>query len=212
MIYCNAKEVDEIPTSSSEIVDGVNAERKRLGMTDFEYNDPKSVAYKDHYTIGNTYTLTGEIDLTVPIRENGIVINTYIGLKTNEGTIISLVQFMGISSLNNYSINSNDVFIQEYDNSNGVKVSMNVSPDVMKGYTATDIVKILFQPESRNLYEEAAALMDNPSVIRGKRVTFMGTAYRPFVARTSNPYMHFKAGYKCVMVQRLWALGERKPK
>jgi hypothetical protein len=65
---------------------------------------------------------------------------------------------------------------------------------------------MLFQPQSRNLYEETAILMDNPEIIKGKKVTFLGTAYHPFTAKKDNSVMGYSAGMKRVIAQKLWAI------
>jgi hypothetical protein len=203
-----AKEQTSQKTAVNDIVSKINQGRDTLGITaKVENPDTKNIG-TNGYMVGSTYTLTGEVDLLVPVIINGVATSTYIGLKTEQNVTLNLAQIMGISSLRGYSIDPNQEFTQE---SNPVGDSNNpvtekFCPDVVKGKDAHDIEQMLFQPQSRNLYEETAILMDNPEIIKGKKVTFLGTAYRPFTAKKDNSVMGYSAGMKRVIAQKLWAI------
>lgn len=202
-----AKEQDSQKTTVSTLVLKINEARNGFGCTAKVENPESKNIGNNGYSIGSTYTFTGDIELAVPVRINGAVTSTFIGLKTKEGATLNLAQIMGISSLKGYSIDSNDEFVQESDDDE----PQTFSPDVMQGLSANEIELALFKPQSRNLYEEACILMDNPEIIKDKRVTFLGTAYRPFVAKKANTVMNYSEGAQRVIAQRLWGFGF-KPK
>jgi hypothetical protein len=202
-----AKEQTSQKTVVSTLVLKINEARNGFKCTSLVENPESKNIGNNGYSIGSTYTFTGDIELAVPVRIDGVVTSTFIGLKTEQGAILNLAQIMGISSLKGYSIDSNQEFVQESDNDD----DQVFSPDVIEGYTANELEKVLFQPQSRNLYEEACILIDNPEIIKGKKVTFLGTAYRPFVAKKANSVMGYSEGAQRVIAQRLWGF-EFKPK
>jgi hypothetical protein len=199
-----AKEQTSEKVSASTIVEKINQGRPALGCTSKVENPESKNIGNNGYSIGSVYTLTGEINLLVPVRINNAVASTYIGLETEEGTTLNLAQIMGISSLSGYSIDSNQEFVQQSFDDDSKLVETKFHPDVTPNVTANSIEKVLFKPQSRNLYEEAAILMNNPELIKGKKVYFIGTAYRGFVAKKNNSIMNYQKGHQRVIAQKLW--------
>jgi hypothetical protein len=150
------------------------------------------------YTIGQSFTLTGEI----ATKENTINGNTqvYIILKTKEGAELSLMSLMGVSSLNGYKFDAE--YPHEFD-VDGEKKSRSVKSTMPE----KDYAKAWVIP-TRNLLELAAMIADGTLPLKDKKATYLGTAVKPFTAKTPNEVNgeSYQAGYARTIETKFWSI------
>lgn len=150
------------------------------------------------YTVGQTFTLTGEI----AVKENTIndKKQVYLILKTKEGTELSLMSLMGVSSLNGYKFDK--AYPHEWDIDGEKK-----SRDVVATMPEKDFSKAWVIP-TRNLLELAAMIADGTLSLKDKKATFLGTAIKPYPAKKDDTQNgeSYKAGYARVIETKIWAV------
>lgn len=150
------------------------------------------------YTVGQIFTLTGEI----ATKENEIngVTQVYIILKTKEGAELSLMSLMGVSSLNGYKFDKS--YTVEYD-VNGEKKTREVQSTMPE----KDFVKAWSIP-TRNLLELAAMIADGTLPLKDKKVTFLGTAVKPYTAKKDGEQNgeSYLEGYSRAIETKIWSV------
>lgn len=150
------------------------------------------------YTVGQTFTLTGEI----ATKENEIngVTQVYIILKTKEGAELSLMSLMGVSSLNGYKFDK--AYPVEYD-VNGEKKTREVQSTMPE----KEFAKAWSIP-TRNLLEFAAMIADGSFPVKDKKVTFLGTAVKPYTAKKDGEQNgeSYQEGYARAIETKIWAV------
>lgn len=152
------------------------------------------------FTLNQSFTLTGEIK-TASREINGIT-QVYIVLPTKEGTELSLMSLMGISSLKGYEENGGVVGV-EFD-VNGEKKTREVKTDLIKDFKFDQVWK----PASRNLLELAGMIAEGDVVLTNKKVTFLGTAVKKFVAKKDGEQNgeSYSEGYTRAIETKLWKI------
>mgnify|MGYP003296103724 CR=1 FL=1 len=150
------------------------------------------------YTVGQTFTLTGEI----AIKENEINGKTqvYIILKTNEGAELSLMSLMGVSSLNGYKFDKSYTVEFDVDGEKKTREVQSTMPE-------KDFAKAWSIP-TRNLLELAAMIADGTLPTKDKKVTFLGTAVKPYIAKRDGEQNgeSYQTGYARAIETRLWSV------
>ena len=152
------------------------------------------------YTLGQTFTFTGEIK----VKENDIdgVKQTYIVLPTEEGTELSLMALMGVSSLKGYDL-ENEVTIEF---KNGTKnESRTTKSDLIDGFEFSQV----WQPKTRNFLELAGMIAEGEINLKGQTATYLGIAVKPIVAKKAGESNRekFVAGMRRAIETRLWSIG-----
>lgn len=152
------------------------------------------------YTLGQQFTFTGEIK----VKENTIngVKQTYIVLPTEEGTELSLMAIMGVSSLKGYDL-ENAVTI-EYKNGTR-KDSRTTKSDLIEGFEFGQV----WQPKTRNFLELAGMIAEGAIQLKGVVATYLGVAVKPITAKKAGESNgeKFDKDYKRAIETRLWSLG-----
>lgn len=170
-----------------------------------KHHDAKEVAKMKERTVGNngysvgqTFTLTGEI----ATKENEIngKIQVYIILKTKEGAELSLQSLMGVSSLNGYKFDKEYTVEYDVDDEKKTRTVKSTMPE-------KDFVKAWSIP-TRNFLELAAMISDGSFPTKDKKVTFLGTAVKPYIAKQDGEQNgeSYQAGYARAMETKIWAV------
>jgi hypothetical protein len=151
------------------------------------------------YTIGQHFTLTGKIERkTNTINEETQV---YIVLPTNEGTDISLMSLMGVSSLKGYDL-ENECEV-EFGTA-AKKQSRIVKTELVEGFDFADV----WQPASRNLLELAGMIASGDLDLTDRTITFLGTAVKPIISKKKGEQNgeKFDVGFKRAIETKLWSV------
>lgn len=159
------------------------------------------------YEIGQQFTLLGTIDFKEQTVNGTKTVYWY--LPTKEGTDLSLMSLMGVSSLKNYSDESVEV---EYYTVNGKgkdakdeKKTRTVTPDYLP--KDNDFSEV-WQPASRHLLTMVAMIADGDVDLKDKTATFLGTAVKPIVAKQDGTQNgeKYRAEYKRAIETKLWSI------
>lgn len=156
------------------------------------------------YNLGQSFTLTGAIEI-VDIKDNdGKVTGCYLGLPTEEGPKLSLAALMGVSTLRGYLLEGSVT-----EKRAGVEESK------LRTFTA-ETTKEAKQPtfrcwnlKDRNIYALAKQIKEQPDWLKGKKATFHGIALRTITRRqntTDFDNIAWSEGDVSVIQQRLWSV------
>jgi hypothetical protein len=150
------------------------------------------------YVIGQEFTFTGDIK-TVTNEINGTK-QVYIVLPTKEGTDLSLMSLMGVSSLKGYDL-ENEVEIN-FIGADKSKETRKVKSDFTADFDD------VWKPASRNLLELAGMIAEKAIDLTSKKATFLGTAVKPIVAKKKGESNgeKFEVGYKRAIETKLWSI------
>lgn len=170
-----------------------------------KHHDAKQVAKlkertvgNNGYTIGQVFTLTGEI----ATKENEIngVTQVYIILKTKEGAELSLMSLMGISSLSGYKFDKAYPVDFDIDGEKKTREVQSTMPE-------KDFAKAWVIP-TRNLLELASMIADGSLSLTDKKVTFLGTAVKPYTAKKDGEQNgeSYQAGYNRAIESKIWSV------
>lgn len=155
------------------------------------------------YALGQKFTLTG--DIIVRERKINGVLNTYLVLTTEEGIDLSLMSLMSVTSLKGYDL-ENECTI-EYD----VKVG---NKSEKKSRTAkTELVEdfdfdMVWKPATRVFLQLADMIHDGEVDLKGKTVTYLGTAVKPIKSKKAGESNGEKFGvdYWRAIESKLWSI------
>jgi hypothetical protein len=170
-----------------------------------QHHDAKEVAKlkertvgTNGYTVGQIFTLTGEI-ATKTNEINGTT-QVYLILKTKEGAELSLMSLMGVSSLNGYKFDK--AYPVEFDVDDEKKTR-----EVKSTMPEKDFSKAWTIP-TRNLLELAAMIADGSLPLADKKVTYLGTAVKPYHAKDDGKQNgeEYKAGYARAIETKIWSV------
>lgn len=150
------------------------------------------------YVVGQEFTLTGDIK-TATNEINGTK-QVYIVLPTKEGTDLSLMSLMGVSSLKGYDL-ENEVEIN-FIGADKAKETRKVKSDFTADFDD------VWKPASRNLLELAGMIAEKAVNLTGKKATFLGTAVKPLIAKKKGESNgeKFEVGYKRAIETKLWSI------
>lgn len=184
----------------NEFVKGFLAEYEKHHTADQVAKLKDRVVGNNGFTLGQTFTLTGEIK-TASRDINGTT-QVYIVLPTKEGTELSLMSLMGVSSLKGYLSNGDSVEV-EFD-VNGVKKTKEVRCELVQNFNFDNVWK----PASRNLLELAGMIAEGAIQLSNKKVTFLGTAVKSYVAKKDGEQNgeSYSEGYTRAIETRLWKI------
>ena len=155
------------------------------------------------YAVGQKFTLLGTIDFKEQTI-NGMK-TVYWYLPTKEGTELSLMSLMGVSSLKGYCTDSAREFAVEFYNaSTKGKDSRTVTATVESDFDFADV----WQPPTRNLLDLAGMIASGDLDIKDKTVTYLGTVVKDFTAKKDSEQNgeKVKKDYKRVLETRLWSM------
>lgn len=160
------------------------------------------------YQLGVTYTLTGAIVVKTS-KINGVA-QTAIVLPTEEGAELSLANLMSVSSLKGYDLSGNDLTIEYYDVADKKQTTLKTRT------TRTELVpefnfEDVWQPPTRNFLTLAGQIADGTYDVTGNKVTFLGTACKPFKAKSAGEMgtETWKAENSRVIESKLWSLKQQ---
>lgn len=181
--------------SKSEFLKKYNEARKAAGIEEIDLNKEKNVG-NNGYSIGQSFELDGTICTADVTDADNKVTGMYIALGTTNGTKLSLQSLMGLSSLNGYTL------------------SGSATDSLGTTYTATAQVGTDFVGweglPTRDLYELAAMIEADPSIVKGKTATYKGVVIREFTAKkVAKDFVTgktFKKGDKRVSATKLWEI------
>ena len=184
----------------NEFVKGFLAEYEKHHTADQVAKLKDRVVGNNGFTLGQSFTLTGEIK-TASRDINGTT-QVYIVLPTKEGTELSLMSLMGVSSLKGYLANGDSIDV-EFD-VNGVKKTKEVKCDLVQNFNFDQVWK----PASRNLLELAGMIAEGDIQLSNKKVTFLGTAVKSYVAKKDGEQNgeSYSEGYTRAIETRLWKI------
>lgn len=150
------------------------------------------------YTVGQTFTLTGEI----AVKENEINGKTqvYIILKTKEGAELSLMSLMGVSSLNGYKFDKAYPVEFDVDGEKQTREVKSTMPE--KNFDKAWVIP------TRNLLELAAMIADGTLPLAGKKAIFLGTAVKPYTAKQEGEQNGevYQARYARAIETKIWSV------
>lgn len=159
------------------------------------------------YVVGQTFTLLGTIDYKTQTINGSETVYWY--LPTKEGTDLSLMSLMGVSSLKNYVDHEVEVeyYTEKKEGRSTVdeKKTRTVTPDYIPA--DNDFTEV-WQPASRHLLTLVAMIADGDVDLTNKTVTFLGTAIKPFPAKNDGEQNgeKYRAGYSRVIETKLWSI------
>jgi hypothetical protein len=156
------------------------------------------------YNLGQSFTLTGAIEV-VDIKDNDDkVTGCYLGLPTEEGPKLSLAALMGVSTLRGYILEGSVT-----------EKRAGVEEEKLRTFTA-ETTKEAKQPtfrcwnlKDRNIYALAKQIKEQPDWLKGKKATFHGVALRTITRRqntTDFDNIEWAVGDVSVIQQRLWSV------
>lgn len=156
------------------------------------------------YQLGQTFTLTGEIDVATSADEKGKVTATYLILKTAEGTDLSLQSLMSVSSLKGYT--DEEVTEEWYEKVNNKEVmqSRTCKAEFIDNFEFEQV----WTPPTRNLLTLAGMIAEGALDLSGKTVTYLGLAVKPFTATKDGESFGEKwhKDYKRAITTKLWSI------
>lgn len=184
----------------NEFVKGFLAEYEKHHTADQVTKLKERVVGNNGFTLGQQFTLTGEI--TTASRDINGTTQVYIILPTKEGTELSLMSLMGVSSLKGYVANGESINV-EFD-ANGDKKTREVKCELVANFNFDHVWK----PASRNLLELAGMIAEGDVALANKKVTFLGTAVKAFVAKKDGEQNgeSYSEGYTRAIETRLWKI------
>lgn len=157
------------------------------------------------YQLGVTYTLTGAIVVKTS-KINGVA-QTAIVLPTEEGVELSLANLMGVSSLKGYDLSGNDLTIEYYEITDKKQTTLKTRTTRTELEVNFDFEDV-WQPPTRNFLTLAGMIADGTYDVTGKKVKFLGTACKPFKAKSAGEMgtETWKAENMRVIESKLWSL------
>lgn len=165
--------------------------------------DQTRIVGNNGYTVGQSFTLTGEIEYKT--NEINGTKSVYWVLPTEEGTELSLMALMGVSSLKGYCTDNKKEFpVEFYNPKTKDKDSRIVTATVNSDFDFDDV----WQPPTRNLLDLAGMILEGDLNLKGKTVTYLGTVVKPITAKKDSEQNgeKVKEGYKRVIETRLWEI------
>lgn len=152
------------------------------------------------YTIGQTFTFTGEIK-TASRDINGAT-QVYIVLPTKEGTELSLMSLMGVSSMKGY-VKNGEVVNVEFD-IDGEKKTREVKCELAPNFNFEQVWK----PASRHFLELAGMIAEGIVPIKDKKISYLGYAVKPYIAKQAGEQNGetYSQGYVRTIETHLWKM------
>lgn len=186
-----------------QLMNAYNEGRKQAGMEAVEA-DATRIVGNNGMAIGQEVELTGVLNPAVPVKNaEGKTTGVFIGLETANNSFISLQSIMGISSLRSYSTTESAI------NESRAKASKQsplkaetVKPEVIDDFDFDQ----MWKPESRDLYDMAALIMADASIVKGKW-QYCGVVVRQITAKKDSSAASFEKyceGDRRAMTAKMW--------
>ena len=166
---------------------------KRGILTEREIN---SNVGSNGQALGDEITFTGEIDLSVPFKnDKGEVISTYIGAKTTTGIWFSVRRMMGISSMKGYFTEGefpHETGKRKFKAKNSEELDASYACAMVKAEVVDDFdFSDVYQPEDRNLYR-FATMLKATNALKDVTIKYLGSVVKPYKAKSPNPPTAFE--------------------
>lgn len=186
-----------------QLMNAYNEGRKQAGMEAVDANATRTVG-NNGMAIGQEVELTGVLNPAVPVKNaEGKTTAVFIGLEAIDGSFHSLQSIMGISSLRGYS--TTEPAINESrakaSKQSPVKVET-IKPEVTDDFDFDQ----MWKPETRDLYDMAALIMADPSIVKGKW-QYCGIVVRQITAKkdaSASAFEKYCAEDKRAMTAKMW--------
>jgi hypothetical protein len=165
--------------------------------------DQTRIVGNNGYATGQSFKLTGEIEYKT--NEINGTKSVYWVLLAEGGIELSLMSLMGVSSLKGYCVdNSKEFPVEFYNTKTKTKETRTVTATVEPEFKFEDV----WQPPTRNLLDLAGMIADGDLNLKGKTITYLGTAVKEFTAKKDSEQNgeKVKEGYKRVIETRLWSM------
>lgn len=167
-----------------------------------EYDQNRTVG-NNGYSVGQSFTLTGEI--VYETNEINGVKSVYWVLLTEGSAKLSLMGLMGVSSLKGYCTdNTKEIPVEFYNPKTKNKETRTVTATVESDFDFEEV----WQPPTRNLLDLVSMILEGELNLKGRTVTYLGTAVKEFTAKKDNEQNgeKVKEGYKRAIETRLWSM------
>jgi hypothetical protein len=221
----NKKATSAVAQNQTTIAETLRVAMKKAGKTDeqIEKMFNRNVGTNGEI-LGTKYTLTGEIEVVSEVINGNS--SVYFALNTEQGKKLSLQSIMGLSSLSGYvfDVEAEQQFYNDTDDDNNPiiesktfksEVHTNYCKSVTENKVTSQVANVekiekeLPKLPTRNLVELATIISNDPELLQGVELTYIGKTIRPYTAKKDSPEtvsvdMWLK-GYKRVMVSQLWA-------
>lgn len=221
----NKKATNIVAENQTSIAETLRVAMKKAGKTDeqIEKMFNRNVGTNGEI-LGTKYTLTGEIEVISEVINGNATV--YFALNTEQGKKLSLQSIMGLSSLSGYvfDVEHEQQFYNDRDEDDNPIIETKVfKSEVYNNYCKSvienkvtlrvanveTIEKALPKLPTRNLVELATIISNNPELLQGVELTYIGKAVRPYTAKKDSPDTvdtdKWLKGYKRVMSTQLWA-------
>lgn len=174
------------------MIEAINAARKGSNANAKEFEAPKNMIGNNGRMVGQTFTLTGELNLAIPIAGTN---NFYEGLALSDGTYLSVKRLMGLSSLKGYETSGT------LEDSKGNKFVAQTTEDF-------DFEQV-FQPASRDYVEFLIWIQQNLNELKGRQIQLVAEVHRQIKTKKASTDFNgvtWKVGDTRVMSALLWKL------
>jgi hypothetical protein len=186
-----------------QLMSAYNEGRKQAGMEAVASDATRTVG-NNGMAVGQEVELTGVLNPAVPVKNaEGKTTAVFIGLETSDGGFLSLQSVMGISSMRGYSTTEPAI------NETRVKASKQspakaetINPEVIDNFEFDE----MWKPETRDLYDMAALIMADPSIVKGVW-QYCGLVVRQIIAKKDSSASSFEKyceGDKRAMTAKMW--------
>lgn len=186
-----------------QLMNAYNEGRKQAGMEAVDANATRTVG-NNGMAVGQEIELTGVLNPAVPVKNaEGKTTAVFIGLETADGSFLSLQSMMGLSSMRGYSTTESAI------NESRAKASKQspVKAETVKPEVTDDFdFDQMWKPETRDLYDMAALIMADPSIVKG-RWQYCGIVVRQITAKkdaSASAFEKYCADDKRAMTAKMW--------
>lgn len=186
-----------------QLIDAYNAGRTQAGMETVDANATRTVG-NNGMAIGQEVELTGVLNPAVPVKNaEGELIAVYIGLETTDGNFLSLQSVMGLSSMRGYSATEPAINETRAKASKQSPVKAEtIKPEIIDDFDFDQ----MWKPETRDLYDMAALIMADGSIVKGKW-QYCGMLVRQITAKkdaTAKSFEKYCAEDRRAMTAKMW--------
>lgn len=186
-----------------QLMNAYNEGRKQAGMEAVAADATRTVG-NNGMAVGQEIELTGVLNPAVPVKNaEGKTTAVFIGLEAADGSFLSLQSVMGLSSLRGYSTTETATNESRAKASKQSPVKAEtVKPEVIDDFDFDQ----MWKPESRDLYDMAALIMADPSIVKGKW-QYCGVVVRQITAKkdaSASAFEKYCEGDQRAMTAKMW--------
>lgn len=191
------KEIDK--NLKNELINELNTAYQNVGSDQAVTTDTKRIVGNNGYTLNQEFTLTGKLEVV----ESRELTTAYLGLETEEGAYLSLQRMMGISSMKGYSATEKAI-----NTTRETRSSEPIEEEVFPEISTEFLFEKCWRPESRDLYDMATLIRQDPEKYKGKKLTYWGTLVRQIRAKKDSKQSNngWKQGDLRAMIAQMWKM------